>query len=191
MNPDAPARSPEAAGSPGGWQNLAATNGAWHDGSHWQFSWDRWDKRTSIRGTEDRCHSGLCQRGGAQDEFLLNCRTNITILKSRQRPGSPGALQHQSAMHSRQHSGVVRWRRRTPRSSGGVTVEPPLVTSRTRRTLCWCAETSSPAARGSRCEGQNTWEKTVRVRINHLNFILQINKSRLEDPEGVRSTFKG
>lgn len=77
-----------------------------------------------------------------------------------------------------------------PRSSGGVTVEPPLVTSRTRRTLCWCAETSSPAARGSRCEGQNTWEKTARVTNNQFHFILQINKSHLEDPGSVRSTFK-
>lgn len=58
--------------------------GVWRDGSYWQFSWNRWDKRTSIGGTEDRCRSSLCQRGGAQDEFLLNCRTNIMILKSHQ-----------------------------------------------------------------------------------------------------------
>lgn len=39
---------------------------------------------------------------------------------------------------------------------GDVTEESLLVTSRTRGTLCRCAETSSPVLCGSRCEGQNT-----------------------------------
>lgn len=39
---------------------------------------------------------------------------------------------------------------------GDVTEESLLVTSRTRGTLCRCAETSSPAPCGSRCGGQNT-----------------------------------
>lgn len=40
--------------------------------------------------------------------------------------------------------------------AGDATVDALLVTNRTRGTLCRCAETSSPALRGSRCEGQNT-----------------------------------
>lgn len=59
---------------------------------------------------------------------------------------------------------------------GDVTEESLLVTSRTRRTLCWCAETSSPAPHGSRCEGQNTWEKREGGEINHFHFIWSIYK---------------
>lgn len=100
-----------------------------------------------------KSHSSHAPSGLWSQELRCTCSFSSRSLKA--------------ATHFHPHCGVVRvW---DPGVDGDVAEESFLVTSRTRRTLCCCAETSSPAPCGARCEGQNTWEEIEGEEIKHFS----------------------